>query len=53
MDIRAAEISSILKEQIKNFGKEAEVSENRAGAVGGCRYRARLRAGQCSGRRNG
>jgi F-type H+/Na+-transporting ATPase subunit alpha len=27
MDIRAAEISSILKEQIKNFGKEAEVSE--------------------------
>jgi F-type H+-transporting ATPase subunit alpha len=27
MDIRAAEISSILKEQIKNFGREAEVSE--------------------------
>ncbi len=27
MDIRAAEISSILKEQIKNFGKEAEISE--------------------------
>ena len=27
MDIRAAEISSILKEQIKNFGQEAEVSE--------------------------
>jgi len=27
MDIRAAEISSILKEQIRNFGKEAEVSE--------------------------
>jgi F-type H+-transporting ATPase subunit alpha len=27
MDIRASEISSILKEQIKNFGKEAEVSE--------------------------
>jgi F-type H+-transporting ATPase subunit alpha len=27
MEIRAAEISSILKEQIKNFGKEAEVSE--------------------------
>jgi hypothetical protein len=26
MDIRASEISSILKEQIKNFGKEAEVS---------------------------
>jgi len=27
MEIRAAEISSILKEQIKNFGAEAEVSE--------------------------
>jgi F-type H+-transporting ATPase subunit alpha len=27
MDIRASEISSILKEQIKNFGKEAEVTE--------------------------
>ena len=27
MDIRAAEISAILKDQIKNFGKEAEVSE--------------------------
>ncbi len=27
MDIKASEISSILKEQIKNFGKEAEVSE--------------------------
>ncbi len=27
MEIRAAEISSILKEQIKNFGQEAEVSE--------------------------
>src|SRR6202162_3394060 len=27
MDIRAAEISAILKAQIKNFGQEAEVSE--------------------------
>ena len=27
MDIRAAEISAILKEQIKNFGQEAEVTE--------------------------
>jgi F-type H+-transporting ATPase subunit alpha len=27
MDIRVAEISAILKEQIKNFGQEAEVSE--------------------------
>ncbi len=27
MDIRAAEISAILKEQIKNFGSEAEVTE--------------------------
>jgi F-type H+-transporting ATPase subunit alpha len=26
MDIRAAEISAILKDQIKNFGQEAEVS---------------------------
>ena len=25
MDIRAAEISAILKEQIKNFGQEAEI----------------------------
>src|SRR4026208_2592721 len=27
MDIRAAEISAILKQRIKDFGKEAEVSE--------------------------
>ncbi|MCB1432996.1 MAG: F0F1 ATP synthase subunit alpha, partial [Alphaproteobacteria bacterium] len=27
MDIRAAEISAILKQQIKDFGKEAEVTE--------------------------
>ena len=27
MDIRAAEISAILKNQIKNFGQDAEVSE--------------------------
>src|SRR5664279_5980382 len=27
MDIKAAEISAILKDQIKNFGREAEVSE--------------------------
>src|SRR5499426_3472045 len=27
MDIQAAEISNILKQQIKNFGTEAEVSE--------------------------
>lgn len=27
MEIKAAEISSILKDQIKNFGKEAEISE--------------------------
>jgi F-type H+-transporting ATPase subunit alpha len=27
MDIRAAEISAILKKQIKDFGKEAEVAE--------------------------
>jgi len=27
MDIRAAEISTILKDQIANFGSEAEVTE--------------------------
>ena len=27
MDIRAAEISAILKDQIKNFGQDAEVAE--------------------------
>jgi F-type H+-transporting ATPase subunit alpha len=27
MDIRAAEISTILKDQIANFGAEAEVTE--------------------------
>ena len=27
MDIKAAEISAILKDQIKNFGQEAQVSE--------------------------
>ena len=27
MDIRAAEISTILKQQIKDFGKEAKVSD--------------------------
>ena len=27
MDIRAAEISAILKEQIANFGSDAEVAE--------------------------
>ena len=27
MDIRAAEISAILKEQIANFGSEAEIAE--------------------------
>ena len=33
MDIRAAEISAILKDQIKNFGQEAEVYRGRPGAV--------------------
>jgi F-type H+/Na+-transporting ATPase subunit alpha len=27
MDIRAAEISAILKDQISNFGSEAEITE--------------------------
>ena len=35
MDIKAAEISSILKEQIKNFGQDAEVSEIGTGFVRG------------------
>ena len=30
MDIRAAEISAILKDQIKNFGQEAEVSDRKS-----------------------
>ena len=30
MDIRAAEISAILKDQIKNFGQEAEVTSAQA-----------------------
>ncbi len=43
MEIRGAEITSILKDQIKNFGKEAQVSE--IGQVAVCRRRhcARLR----------
>jgi len=34
MDIRAAEISAILKQQIANFGTEAEVAEAIRKAVG-------------------
>ncbi len=50
--IQAAEISAILKEQIKNFGQEAEVAEvGRVLSVGD--GIARSRAGQCPGRRNG
>ena len=33
MDIRAAEISKVIKDQIANFGTEAQVSRNRPGAV--------------------
>ena len=53
MDIRAAEISAILKEQIKNFGQEAEVSESRPGAVHRRRHRALLRPRQGRVRRDG
>jgi F-type H+-transporting ATPase subunit alpha len=35
MDIRAAEISKVIKDQIANFGTEAQVSEVGSGAVGG------------------
>ena len=52
MAIEAAEISAILKEQIKNFGKEAEVSEvGRVLSVGD--GIARVMVGQCPGWRNG
>jgi ATP synthase F1 delta subunit len=44
MEIRAAEISAILKQQIANFGTEADVAENRPGAVGRRRHRPRLSA---------
>ena len=50
MDIRAAEISSMLKQQIKDFGEEAEVG-NRPGAVGGGWNCTRVRPRQCSSRR--
>ena len=53
MDIRAAEISSILKEQIKNFGKEAEISEVGQVLSVGDGHCARLRAGPGPGRRDG
>ena len=33
MEIRAAEISAILKDQIANFGAEAEVAGSRSGSV--------------------
>ncbi len=53
MDIRAAEISAILKDQIQNFGKEAQVSEvGQVLSVGDGIARV-LRSGQCPGRRNG
>ena len=50
MDIKAAEISAILKDQIKDFGKEAQVSEVGQVLSRRRRHRARLWAGQRSGR---
>jgi F-type H+-transporting ATPase subunit alpha len=35
MDIRAAEISKVIKDQIASFGTEAQVSRSRFGALGG------------------
>jgi len=53
MDIRAAEISAILKDQIKNFGQEAEVSEvGQVLSVGDGIARV-LRPRQCPVRRDG
>ena len=45
MDIRAAEISSILKTQIANFGAEAHVTEVGQVLERRRRHRPRLRAG--------
>ena len=53
MDIRAAEISSILKSQIANFGAEAQVTEVGQVLSRRRRNRARLRSRQGPGRRNG
>ncbi len=50
MGIQAAEISAILKDQIKNFGKDAEVAEvGRVLSVGDGIARVHG-SGQCSGR---
>ena len=53
MDIRAAEISSILKSQIANFGAEAQVTEVGQVLSRRRRHRARLWSRQGPGRRNG
>ena len=50
MDIKAAEISAILKDQIKNFGQEAEVSEVGQVLSRRRRYRPRLWPRQRAGR---
>ena len=53
MDIRAAEISAILKEQIENFGTGGRGLRRRPGAVRRRRHRPRLRPRQRPGRRDG
>ena len=50
MGIQAAEISAILKDQIKNFGQEAEVAEVGRVLVSRRRYCPCVRSGQRSGR---
>ena len=50
MDIRAAEISSILKGEIANFGNEAEVTEVGQILSVGDGIRPRLRSRQLPGR---
>ncbi len=50
MDIRAAEISAILKSQIANFGEEADVSDVGQVLSRRRRHRPRLRPRQGPGR---
>ena len=53
MEIRAAEISAILKQQIAEFRHRGRRRRGRPGAVGRRRHRPRLRPRQRAGRRDG
>ncbi len=53
MDIRAAEISKVIKDQIANFGTEAQVSEVGTVLSRRRRHRPHPRPRQCPGRRDG